>query len=100
MFFLTVIEYLTVVLLTLYLLSALVAWAYEMRKNALYLKMQKQLKCLEAMHLSAALGYAKSYKIRHDYRRQIQPLDKVQKFILENLLFMAKAQNKTEKIWL
>lgn len=100
MSFITVIEYLAVSLFVLYLLGALVAWLYELRKNALYLKMQKELKSLENMRLSAALGYAKTYKIRHDYFRRIRLLEKAQKFILVQVLFMAKYQNKTGKSWL
>lgn len=96
----TVIEYLSAILLSLYLIAVLVAWVYEIRKNKLYREMQNDLKFLDRLHLSAALNYAKSYKIRHDYLRKVESLERVQKFVLVQMLFMAKNQSKTGKSWL
>lgn len=96
----TVIEYIAVLLVGIYSVGLLLAWIYEIRKNALYLKMQKSLNILKDMHLSAALEYAKAYKIRHDYRRSVEPLERVQKFLLVQVLFVARSENKTGKGWL
>lgn len=97
---LIIIEYIAVLLVGIYSIGLLLVWAYELRKNALYLKMQKRIKLLEDMHFSAALGYAKTYKIKHDFRREIEPLERVQKFILSQVLFIAKTENKPGKGWL
>ncbi|EKE25277.1 MAG: hypothetical protein ACD_5C00226G0003 [uncultured bacterium] len=94
------IKYIAVLLTGLYLAGLLIVWIFEFKKNNLYSRMQKRLKLLEGMRLSTALGYAKAYKIKHDYRREIEPLERVQKFILIQVLFMAKTQNKTGKGWL
>lgn len=98
--FITVIEYLSAALLGFYLLGLLIVWSFEFRKNALYQKMQKRLREIEEMGFSAALGYAKTYKIKHDFRREIESLERMQKFILVQVLFIAKGPNKTGKGWL
>ncbi len=94
---LTAIEYVAVGLVGIYSIGLLLVWLYEIRKNSLYTQMQNKLRLLEDLHLSAALRYAKKYKIKEDYRKEIGGLERVQRFIFENVLFMSKNESLKKK---
>jgi len=94
-----IIEYIVALLIGSYSIGLLVVWIYELKKNALYTEMQKRIKLLESLHLNAALRYAKRYKIMEDYRRSTEMLERVQKFILENVLFIARRNGSIKNIF-
>lgn len=95
----TVIECVLVLLVVSYFFGITLVWIYELRKNALYSEMQKRLKLLEGLSLSAALLYAKTFKIREDYKRQFKALESGQRFIYENVLFIARHSNSNKNIY-
>lgn len=92
----TTIEYLAVIMIGFYLFGLLMVWIYEFKRNAIYKKMQEQTKGLKEMHLSMAVTHAKTYKIIHDYRRDSSAAERVQQFILENVLLIRKGTLKSE----
>lgn len=92
------IKYTIAVLMGLYISGLLIVWIFELRKNAIYDDMQRQLRVIEKLRLSAAMEYVKAYKIRHDFRRRIEALESAQKFILSKVLFIAQRAGKLEKI--
>lgn len=94
----TVIQYLLAIIIGLYISGLLFVWIFELRKNAVYCDMQRKLRNIEELRLSAAIEYAKVYKVRHDFRRKIQLLEEAQKFVLSKVLFIAQPVGKTEKI--
>ena len=92
-----IIEYVFALTLSVYVLAAVTVWTYEFKKNALYGEMQKQIRFLESLHLSAALRHIKLYKIREDHRRATEPLERVQQIIFENVLFVTRHGSKKEE---
>lgn len=84
----TTIEYLGIVMVGYYLIGLAAVWAYEIKRNALYRQMKEQVKVLECSRFSMALTHAKTYKITEDYRRMASGLERVQQFILKNVLLI------------
>ncbi|HBI50857.1 MAG: hypothetical protein US57_C0002G0068 [Candidatus Moranbacteria bacterium GW2011_GWC2_37_73] len=92
----TTIEYLAAMMVGFYLIGLLMVWIYEFKRNAIYKKMQEKAKNLEQMHLSMAVTHAKAYKIMQDYRRDSSAAERVQQFILENVLLIRRSTLKSE----
>jgi len=88
---LTTIEYFMAMMIGLYLVGLVVVWAYDLKRNAIYRRMRQHAMELEGLHLSMAVLHAKKYKIMEDYRREVSMVERVQQFILENLLLIRKA---------
>lgn len=96
MFIIVTIECIFALAALIYLIGLTIVWIWEFRKNALYAKRQQNLKMLEFLPKSAAVLHAKAYKIGKDYRNDLQRLEDVQFFILENILMLRKSTLKTK----
>src|SRR6266704_2614153 len=83
-----IIEYLALIATGTYAFGVGAVWIYELRKNALYRNMKEQVRVVESFRLSMAVLHAKKYKIDEDYRRNISKLERVQQFILKNVLLI------------
>jgi len=92
---LTTIEYFVAVMIGLYLIGLIVVWVYDLKRNAIYRRMRQHAMSLESLHLSMAVLHAKQYKIMEDYRRDVGVVERVQQFILENLLLIRKSSLKS-----
>ena len=92
----TVIKYIVMIGISMYVSGLLLAWVYEIKRNALYRKMREQVRLLENFPKSSAVIHARTYKIHEDYAQKIAGLERVQQFILENLLLIRKGTLKTE----
>jgi hypothetical protein len=84
----------------LYIMGLLLAWVYEIKRNALYLRMREQVKSLEIHQMrdqkSSAVLRVRMYKINEDYRKSSMGLERVQQFILEKVLLIRRGTFKTE----
>jgi hypothetical protein len=89
-----IIEYLAIIIISLYIIGIIVVWVCDFKMNIVYRKMQKHFVKLGDLNLSMAVLHAKKYKIMADYRRDILMIEKVQKFILENLLLIKRCTLK------
>ena len=93
----TAIEYIAALALGVYIVGAIIAWIYEIKKNSLYREMQSCVKLLDSLQLSAALRHIRMYKIQEDYRRAAGKLESAQQAILENVLFTGSRSSQKEK---
>jgi hypothetical protein len=84
----TTIEYVGIAMVVVYLLGIATAWVYEIKRNALYRRMKEQVRLLESSRFSMALTHAKTYKITEDYRQMAQGMERVQQFIVKNVLLI------------
>ncbi|NTW26806.1 MAG: hypothetical protein HGA36_00560 [Candidatus Moranbacteria bacterium] len=84
----TTIECLMITAIVLYLLGIGAVWIYEFKKSALYRQMKQELELLERFNLSRAVIHAKSYRINENYRKNSLKLERVQQFILKNVLLI------------
>lgn len=89
----TTIEYCLLVMIVFYLIGLTVVWVYELKRNALYRSMKEQVRYMESFPLSMALLHAKTYKIMEDYHRNAFYLERVQQFILKNVLLIGSVQH-------
>jgi hypothetical protein len=89
------IKYLLGIAILLYFSAAFAAWIYELRISSLYRRMKAQINFLENLRVSSAVFRIKTYKITHDYHRNITEMERMQKFLFEKVLFIAR---KNEKI--
>ena len=84
----TTIEYLLAAMAGLYLIGLVVVWIYELKRNALYRRMKEQVRLLENFQLSMAVTHVKMYRITQDYHKNASNLERVQQFILKNVLLI------------
>jgi hypothetical protein len=91
------IEYIVATLIVIYVCGISVVWIYEIREFKLYREAQRHMHMLEMCGLSMAVLHAKEFKIRQDYRRDSELLDRKRRFILENLLMIRRSSLKMEK---
>lgn len=93
----TIIKYLFFIGIVFYVTGLLLAWFYETRKNVLYQKMRKQIKLLESFGQKSAVTQIRLYRINQDYDREVLKLERVQQFILENMLLIRRSPLKIKK---
>ena len=91
---LIIIEYLTGLLALIYIIGLISVWLCELKRNALYLQMQRRVRLIENLHLSAAMLHVKIYKINMDYCKKIEEIERLQHFILKKMLLVKKSSLK------
>lgn len=94
----SVIECVIIVASVFYVSNLIVVWAYELRRNSSYRQMQEQVRQLESFRLSAAVLHAKTYRVLENYRKDVLNIERVQQFILGNLLFINKKSQRNISI--
>lgn len=89
-----IIIYVVAPLACLYVAGIVSVWLCEMKRNVLYREMQNQFKSIENFRVSMAVLHVKMYKINRDYCRKMDEVERLQQFILKNILFVKKSSLK------
>ena len=89
-----IIEYILGITFFVYFSGVVSIWICEFRMNILCKKMRQKIHLLERFNMSKAVFYAKMYKISEDHRKDILGIERVQQFILENVLMLRKSSLK------
>jgi hypothetical protein len=70
----------------IYFAGVVSVWICEFKRNALCKTMHQKVRLLEGSRVSMAVFHAKMYKIEEDCRREMLEIERVQQFILGNVL--------------
>ena len=90
----TIIQYLLGSIIFIYFCGVFSVWICEFKISMLCRKMIKKIDLLKSLHLSRAVFYAKKYKITEDCRRNMMAIEKLQQFILKNILMLERSSLK------
>ncbi len=90
------IKYFLALAVIIYISGIISIWIYARRQEFLYRKMQGEMKLLENIGLSGAVMQIKAYRIREDYRRELEMIERVQSFILKICHFFASRNEGNE----
>lgn len=86
--------YLFGVVIIAYFCGIFSVWACQIKMNILCKKMRQKINLLGNSNISMAVFYVKKYKIVEDYRRSIAEIERIQKFILKNILMIRRSPLK------